>query len=232
MLCLFEAAVQQLANQLLGGIDGDDFALVHDGHPVAEQFGLVHVVSGHDDGHALVTDVLGQFPEVTTGLRVEASGRFVHEEDAGAVDKCGGDAEALALAARQLFGVGIFLFTELDVIQEFLGVDLFTVGGGKQFDQLAEFGFVLEGRGLRLDTDDALDGIGLAGNVEAVNRDRTAIDRAHGFDHFQGSGFAGAVRTEDAKDLAFGDFKGDAVDHGDIVIDLAKLFYFENVFAH
>ena len=109
-------------------------------------------MGGHDDGDAAVADLTNQIPKIAPGLGVEPGRRFVQKEYFWAVHQGGGDTETLALATAQLLGKAIGLGAEVDIIQRLLSVDLFTVGGGKQFDQLAEFGFVLEGRGLRLDT--------------------------------------------------------------------------------
>ncbi len=42
-----------LGEEVLGGVEGDDFGVIHDGDAVAEDFGFVHVVGREDDGFCL-----------------------------------------------------------------------------------------------------------------------------------------------------------------------------------
>src|SRR5438309_952994 len=49
-----EAAVEQGLDERRRGVLRDDAAMVHDRQVVAELLGLVHIVRGHDHGHALM----------------------------------------------------------------------------------------------------------------------------------------------------------------------------------
>ena len=81
-----------------------DLAVVHDGHPVAEHLGLVHVVGGQHDRAPGVVDAAQQVPQVAPGLRVERRRRLVEEHQLRVVHQRAGDRQPLLLAAGQLLG--------------------------------------------------------------------------------------------------------------------------------
>ena len=60
------------AGQLERRAGGDQPAVVDDVDPVGEPLGLVHVVRGQHDGHAVGAQLLEQLPGRTPGLRVHA----------------------------------------------------------------------------------------------------------------------------------------------------------------
>lgn len=211
-LGFFEATFEEVLDEVFGGVDNDNFAGVHDGEAVAEDFGFVHVVGGEDDGEAGFADGLDEFPEVATGLGVEAGGGFVEEEDFGAVDEGGGDGEALFLATGEVFNVGGGFVGELDFFEEGEGVNFEAVEAGEHFELFSEGEFFDKGGGLELDADDGFDLFGVFGDVDAVDEDLATGDGAESFHHFEGGGFAGAVGAEDAEDFAGVNGEGDVFD--------------------
>ena len=90
-----------VADQLRRRALGDDPALVHDHQPVAELLGLVHVVGGEHQRHALLLEPEQPVPEQVPGLRVEAGGRLVEQQQLGLVDQRRGRSSAGASCRRR-----------------------------------------------------------------------------------------------------------------------------------
>ena len=74
---------------------------VDDRDVVGELLGLVHVVRGEDDRDAVGAQVADEVPGGAAGLRVEAGGRLVQEDQLGAADHGHREREALLLAAGE-----------------------------------------------------------------------------------------------------------------------------------
>ncbi len=135
----FDARIRAgVDQQPLGGVQGDDSRVVHDGHAVAEDLGFVHVMRGEDDRFALALDQPHQIPEVAPGLGIEAGRRLVEKEDLRVVHQGDGDGEPLFLSAGELLGPALRLFRQLDFRQLLPGVDFAVIAGGKDVDQLDE----------------------------------------------------------------------------------------------
>jgi hypothetical protein len=80
---------------------GDDAAAVHDHEPVAELLGLVHVVRGEHERHALLLQPVQPLPQHVPRLRVEPGGRLVEQQHLGLVDQRPRDREPALHAARE-----------------------------------------------------------------------------------------------------------------------------------
>jgi hypothetical protein len=77
-----------LGLEVVGGVGGDDPALVDDQDPVGQRVRLVEVVRGQEHRRAAaVPQVADVLPEVRTRLRVEPSGRLVEEDQGRLVDQ-------------------------------------------------------------------------------------------------------------------------------------------------
>src|SRR5579864_314676 len=59
---------------------GQDSSRIHDGHAVTI-LRLLHEMRGHDHRHTLLGQVRDALPELATGQRVGAAGRFVEEQN-------------------------------------------------------------------------------------------------------------------------------------------------------
>ena len=109
------------ADQLGGRALGHDRALVDDHEPIAELLGLVHVVGGEEQRGALLLEAEQPVPEDVAGLRVEAGGRLVEEQDARIVDQRPGDREAALHAAGERVDLRLALLLELREREELVG---------------------------------------------------------------------------------------------------------------
>ena len=100
---------------------GDDPTLVHDHQPVAQLLGLVHVVGGQHQGHALGLQLVEPLPEEVAGLRVEAGGGLVQQHQLGSIDQRSGDGEPALHAARQRVDLVVATLGELRELEQLLG---------------------------------------------------------------------------------------------------------------
>ena len=66
-------------NKSVNVVEGEDFALVHNGNSVAEPLGLFHVMRGVKDGDSLTTECLNTVKQMVAGLRIHAGRRLVKE---------------------------------------------------------------------------------------------------------------------------------------------------------
>ena len=103
---------------------GDDLAAVHDGDPVAERVRLLQVVRGEEHRHALVAQPAHLVPHVRAGLRVQAGGRLVQEDDLRLVDDAERDVHPAALAAGVRLALAVGVLGELERLQRDLGAAL------------------------------------------------------------------------------------------------------------
>ena len=85
----------ELAHELDLVFDEDELALADHAHTIGHLLGLVDVVRGQDDGHAVRLQRAHQHPHVPPELNVDASGRLVEEQDPGSWDN------ALAISSRR-----------------------------------------------------------------------------------------------------------------------------------
>ena len=88
---------------------GHDQAAVHHHQPVAELLGLVHVVRGDHQRHALLLEPEQPVPQQVPGLRVEAGGRLVEQQQVGVVDQRPGDRQPALHAAGEVVDLGLRL---------------------------------------------------------------------------------------------------------------------------
>ena len=88
--------------------DLDDLAQVHDGDPVRDVPHHGQVVRNEEEGDAeLVLQVVEQVDDAGLNRHVEGGDRLVEDQQLGLEHEGPGDADALALAARELVGVAV-----------------------------------------------------------------------------------------------------------------------------
>jgi hypothetical protein len=172
-------------------------------------------VGREDHGRPLVADTADRLPEGAAGLGIEAGARLVQKGDGGAVDEGDRDRQALPLPAGELVGAGVPLLGQTNEPEQGAdaggrGVD--AVETGEERDQLRRGQVIEEGGRLELDADQAADRGALGDRVEAGDADAARVGRAQPLDHLERGRLAGAVRPEEAEDLARPDGE---VDPGD-----------------
>src|SRR2546421_7618346 len=99
---LVKTLVEQPLDQRVRWLHRQDLSVIHDRDPIAERFGLVHVMRGQHDGPSFGPNRFRQLPQVASSLRIEAGRGFVEKEDLWLVDERRRNAEALLLPAGEL----------------------------------------------------------------------------------------------------------------------------------
>ena len=205
---------------------GDDAAVVDDPDPVGEHVGLLEVLGREEDRHAEVAvEPLDLLPHRRAAHRVEAGRRLVEEQHLGVVDQRGGEVEAALHAARVAGDAPVEGVTEIDQLAELLGAAIGIAGRQAvqptlQPQQLAPGLAGIERRLLEGDADAQPDLAGVLDDVEAGDGRLAARRRQQRAQHPHGRRLAGAVRAEEAVDLAAPDLEVDAGD-GVLVVEVA-----------
>ncbi len=128
----------QPVDKVGGSAFGDDFSVIDDGQPVAEAFGLVHVVRGEQDSATFFLEGADDVPELAAALGIESGGGLVEKKNARIADQCGGDGQALLLAAGKFADPGVGFLGELEFFEDVGGGARFAVEAGEEFDGLAD----------------------------------------------------------------------------------------------
>ena len=185
---------------------------------VGEQDGFFDVVG--DDEHRACGEVVARpegeelGAEVLGGEDVERGERFVHEQRVGFDDERACEADALAHAAGELFGVGGFETVEADEVDGAFGA-VAALGGRDvagfetELDVLADGEPRQQREGLEHHRDAGVrgdDGCVLVDGATTCRRDETGEATQQG-------GLAGAGLAEEGDDLAVVELEVDVVEH-------------------
>ena len=100
---------------------GDDAATVHHHQPVAQLLGFVHVVRGQHQRDAALLEPVEAVPQDVAGLRVEAGGRLVEQQQVGFAHQRPGDREAALHATRQRVDAFVRSLGELHELEQLGG---------------------------------------------------------------------------------------------------------------
>ncbi len=196
------------SDELIDGALSEDFAVVDNGDEVADALGLFHVVGGVDDGAALIAQGADDVEDGVAGLRVDAGGRLIEQDERGIVDERGGEVEASLHAAGVFLDAVACAIGEANAGEETLGT-LATEGtvelveGGEEVEVLDGGEFIVKREGLGGDADSSADG-GIERGTRGVEIDgaRIWLEQADG--DADRRGLACAVRAEEAEDRALG----------------------------
>src|ERR1044071_762626 len=209
-------------DELLRGAEGDDLAVVHDRHAIAELFGFLHVVRGDDDGAACAFDSFDEIPELPPRLGIEAGGGLVEKEELGIGDEGARERQPLLLTTRQLPHATVALLPELDRIEDFLEGTGPLVEAAKELQGLGDGEFVGELGFLERDPEALAQGsgAGLPGFAEDANLTRVGLVQP--LADLDGGGLAGAIGAEQTEAFAGADLEIEPVDGDDILVGLAE----------
>ena len=142
-----------------------------------------------------------------------------------------GDREALLLAAGQLPVLRVALLGQPEVLDEGIGIGRVGVERREQLDGLGDRHALGQLALLELDADDRSQAITILLGIEPEDADRPAVGLAQAGDRLDGRRLAGAVRAEDAEDLALLDGERHAVDGRVRAVVLGELGDFDDVHA-
>ena len=193
---------------------------MEEGQPV-EALGLVHVGRGDDRRHPLRHHLVDDEPELAARDRVDAERRLVEEQHLRLVDEGAGEAELLLHAARELAGEAVAERAEVREREEPLEArralgSRHPVEVGVEAEVLLDREVGVEAEALRHVGDAVLDRLGVAGDRDA-GEDRVAGGGPqHAGEHAQRRGLAGAVRPDEAEQLAAADLEAQILDRGQL----------------
>ena len=206
-----------------GRADGQDPAAVDDRDPVAQLVGLGHVVGREEDRPARDGRLPGedQLADRASGGDVQAERRLVEEEDPRVVEQAAREVHLLALAGREGADLLLALLVEPDRVDQL--VDPVPAVARRQAVELAEHPELLaDGQDAvaRLlaagdHVHDPADLLGLADDVEAEDPRRPLGRQEQRRQDLDQRRLAGAVRAEQAEELAGLDLEVDAVEGDD-----------------
>ncbi len=160
--------------------------------------------------------------------RVDAARGLVEEDDAGPVHHGAGQRQPLLPAARQLAGQPVLLALEARHVDG-PGLALAGLGTAQAVDPaeeaevLPDGEVVVEAEALAHVADAALDALRVLRDVDTEDEPRARGRREQAAQHADGRGLAGAVRAEEAEDLALGHRERHAVDRGEGAEALGEL---------
>ena len=212
-------------------------ALVHHDEAVAQLLRLIHVVGRDDERHAGLLEPEQLVPQHVAGLRVEAGGRLVEQQQVGVVDQAAGDREAALHAAGQVLDLRLRLLGDLRELQQLLRA---LAAGGTVDAEVAAVDvevvehveLVVERVLLRAHAEPATDRRAVGGGVHAEDPQLAGAHRAHRRDHPHRARLAGTVGAEEAERLATAHLHVDALDGLEVAERLAQSPCRDHGFCH
>ena len=196
--------------QVAGRIERDDAARLEHGDAVAQLLGLLQVVRGEHDGVAVAVQAADELPQPLAQADVHPGGRLVQHDHRRPVHQRLRDQHAALHAARQRAHVGIGLRRQVEVVHDL--VDPGVVAAQPEVarldaQRLAHAEERVEHQFLRHHAEHAPRPPVVGDDIGAHHAHLArACARQAGDDADQG-GLAGAVRPEQAEELALGDGK-------------------------
>ena len=194
--------------------------MVHHHDAVAQPLGLLDVVGDEDDGGPGVADVAHDVPGVAPRHRVEVLGQLVEEHDLRPADEGEGDEQPLPLAARQGVERASQDVAELPLLDELARRARRRVQRGEQRQRLGHAHALGQGGVLQLGADAPAQLVAGLRRVEAEHAHRARVGAAQTLEDLDGRRLAGAVRAEQAEQLAALDGEVDAADDLGVAVAL------------
>ena len=183
-------------------VDVDDARAIQDGHAAAQALGLLHQVGGQDDRLAAFANVPHEVPDRPSGLRIQSRRQLVEEHDLRVVHECEGDEEALLLPAGERHEPRVALLVEPELPEQPVAVGGVRIERLPEGDRLPHLDPLLELRLLQLHPDAELQRAPVADRVESEDLNPPRVGCPQPFDALQRRRLPGAVRSDEAEDLA------------------------------
>lgn len=118
----FKTGSNQFINQLIGGIQRNNFSGINNGYPVTQILRFIHIVGGDDHGGAAFADITHQFPQTSPCLRIQSGSGFIQENDSWFIDQRGGYREPLFLPPLSSFTLDFALSFRLTFSSSSIGL--------------------------------------------------------------------------------------------------------------
>ena len=212
----------QVRLEVVGGAAGDDATTVDDRDATRQAIGLLQVMRRQQDGQPVDVGEPGDLgPKLGPGLRVEARGRLVQEEDAGPVDQAHGHIQLALHAARVGSGHPARGLGQTEALEQaihpsakLLAAD--PVQQALQLQVLAPGGVRIDGDPLTNHADPAPHLLGLPEHVGPGNGRGAIIGLDERGEYLDRRRLAGAIRPEQSEDRTLLDFDTEPVECDDI----------------
>jgi sulfane dehydrogenase subunit SoxC len=206
---------------------GDDLTVVDDSDPIGKDIGFLEVLRGQEDRDAvLAREPTNLVPQRCATLDVKARGRLVEEQDARTMDERHGEIEATLHAAGVAAHLAIGRVAQADTLEQLhrawraLGARERLEGSLEQ-KMLAAGEQRIERRLLQRGPDVAAHRGTFLDDVVAAHSCRPGGRGQERSEHKDRRRLAGAVRTEEAVDLACPDMQIDAVNRSRPFLELS-----------
>src|SRR5580704_2442967 len=165
-------------------------------------------------------------------LRIEPSRRLIEKQQRRIINQTQRNRQPLLLPAGQRGVESVALLFELQALEQFERIEHPAVKRAEQLQRLDHFYFVGQIGGLQADADPVFQLRFLLVRIEVEDAHVAAGALSDALENLHRGGLACAVRTQQAEDLANGNFEVDAPDSLDIAIFLAQTRYGDRVSAH
>jgi hypothetical protein len=154
---------------------------------------------------------------------VKARGGLVEEDQIRIADQGKGQIEAATLSAGELLGADITLLGELDELDDLVDRPLPNVVAAVHLDQLGDRQIFLDAALLKDDPDLFTEGSRPGGRIDPEDAGLPTGSRPVALQDLDDRRLAGAVRPQQAKDLAAGDFEADTAHRLGVAVCLAQV---------
>src|SRR5437867_4024053 len=192
---------------LVDGALSDDLPLPDDAEALTHLLRDFERMSAHQNRNAVVAHAPEHVFDQPCATRIEADHRLVHRDGARTVQKRGAHHEALLHPMREAFDELVLPASELEQIQHFVNaihdaIAVETVQPSVEPEELSGGELFVDEWTIGNEAEGALGELGLLRDVMAVDVDASGGGLQQPGDHAQRGGLAGAVRTEEAMNLA------------------------------
>ncbi len=231
---------QQPFFQLIERAIVEDAAVIDDHDAAAKLLDIVEIVSGEQNGGVkLAIDGAQELADVVLGNHVEANGRLIEKEERGIVQQCRGQIAAHAFAERKFAHGSVQVIANAEDFVEALHARVeillrYIVNAAQKLERF-DHGNVPPKLGAL--AEHHADGFhilrALAKGDESVDDNFAAGRNKNAGEHFDGRGFARAIRSDVADHFAAFDGETDTVHggHGAILADEKILNRAQDSFA-
>ena len=209
---------------------GDDPAPEDDADAVAHLLGDLERMGAHQDGDAALAHAAEDVLDQPRPARVEADHRLVDQHRLGPVQEGGAHHQPLLHAVREALDQLVPPPAQLEQLEHLAdaGLDrglVHAVEAAVEAQELAGGELLVDERPIGDETERRLGGLGLVGQVVAVDDDAAGGGLEQAGDEADGGGLAGAVGAEEAVDLARLHVERHAVDRGELAVLLAQVLH-------
>src|SRR5208282_5563531 len=207
-------------DDLVGRARGDDLSAVDDRDLVREQLRLLQVVSGQEDGAALLPQGADHAPDRAAGVRVQPCRRLVEEADLRVVRQGEGEPQLLFLAPGERVEPGVRLVDQLDPREKVTGRDIGPEQDTVVLDRFLGSDLIEKVEVLRDHSNPPVERCPVGPRVHPKDGHRPVGAPAEPLEDLHGGRLSGAVRAQERKDRPRRDVKPDPRHRREVAVPL------------